>query len=96
MVIGLAVTREGISVQCWVWPGNTAHVPKARAVDTMPAKSKDSKTTESPHYPPERMICSILRSVSALIVKDGFTVPVLPGTAAPSITYRPRYPHTRP
>jgi hypothetical protein len=71
-------------------------VAKARAVDTMPAKSKDSKTTESPHYPPERMICSILRSVSALIVNEGFTVPVLPGTAAPSITYRPRYPHTRP
>jgi hypothetical protein len=26
IVIGLAVTREGIPVQCWVWPGNTAHV----------------------------------------------------------------------
>jgi len=23
-VIGLAVTREGIPVRCWVWPGNTA------------------------------------------------------------------------
>lgn len=26
MVIGLAVTREGIPVRCWVWPGNTADV----------------------------------------------------------------------
>lgn len=25
-VIGLAVTREGIPVRCWVWPGNTADV----------------------------------------------------------------------
>jgi hypothetical protein len=24
IVIGLAVTREGIPVRCWVWPGNTA------------------------------------------------------------------------
>ncbi|BDG59508.1 hypothetical protein caldi_05980 [Caldinitratiruptor microaerophilus] len=24
MVIGLAVTRDGIPVRCWVWPGNTA------------------------------------------------------------------------
>lgn len=24
VVIGLAVTREGIPVRCWVWPGNTA------------------------------------------------------------------------
>ncbi len=23
VVIGLAVTREGIPVRCWVWPGNT-------------------------------------------------------------------------
>ena len=23
IVIGLAVTREGIPVRCWVWPGNT-------------------------------------------------------------------------
>ena len=26
IVIGLAVTGEGISVRCWVWPGNTADV----------------------------------------------------------------------
>lgn len=26
VVIGLAVTREGIPVRCWVWPGNTADV----------------------------------------------------------------------
>jgi hypothetical protein len=25
-VIGLAVTRDGIPVRCWVWPGNTADV----------------------------------------------------------------------
>jgi transposase len=24
IIIGLAVTREGIPVRCWVWPGNTA------------------------------------------------------------------------
>jgi hypothetical protein len=24
VVVGLAVTREGIPVRCWVWPGNTA------------------------------------------------------------------------
>lgn len=23
-MIGLAVTREGIPVRCWVWPGNTS------------------------------------------------------------------------
>jgi transposase len=23
-IIGLAVTREGIPVRCWSWPGNTA------------------------------------------------------------------------
>src|SRR5690606_4473306 len=23
VVIGLAVTRDGIPVRCWVWPGNT-------------------------------------------------------------------------
>ena len=23
IVIGLAVTREGIPVRCWCWPGNT-------------------------------------------------------------------------
>ncbi len=26
IVIGLAVTREGVPVRCWVWPGNTADV----------------------------------------------------------------------
>jgi hypothetical protein len=26
VVIGLAVTKEGIPVRCWVWPGNTADV----------------------------------------------------------------------
>jgi hypothetical protein len=26
IVIGLAITREGIPVRCWVWPGNTADV----------------------------------------------------------------------
>jgi transposase len=25
-VIGFAVTRDGISVRCWVWPGNTVDV----------------------------------------------------------------------
>lgn len=28
VVIGLAVTREGIPVRCWVWPGNTADVTR--------------------------------------------------------------------
>jgi len=26
IIIGLAVTREGIPVRCWVWPGNTSDV----------------------------------------------------------------------
>jgi transposase len=26
IVLGLAVTRDGIPVRCWVWPGNTADV----------------------------------------------------------------------
>lgn len=26
VVIGMAVTREGIPIRCWVWPGNTANV----------------------------------------------------------------------
>lgn len=26
VVIGLAVTREGIPIRCWVWPGNTSDV----------------------------------------------------------------------
>jgi transposase len=26
VVIGMAVTREGIPIRCWVWPGNTADV----------------------------------------------------------------------
>jgi len=32
VVIGLAVTREGIPVRCWVWPGNTADVTRIREV----------------------------------------------------------------
>jgi transposase len=24
VVIGFAVTREGIPIRCWVWPGNTS------------------------------------------------------------------------
>ncbi|WP_109208281.1 IS1634 family transposase [Moorella sp. Hama-1] len=28
IVIGLAVTREGIPIRCWVWPGNTADVTR--------------------------------------------------------------------
>lgn len=31
-VIGLAVTREGIPVRCWVWPGNTADMSVVRQV----------------------------------------------------------------
>lgn len=32
MVIGLAVTREGISIRCWVWSGNTADVTRVEQV----------------------------------------------------------------
>lgn len=32
VVIGLAVTREGIPVRCWVWPGNTADVTRIKEV----------------------------------------------------------------
>lgn len=32
VVIGLAVTREGIPVRCWVWPGNTADVTRVAEV----------------------------------------------------------------
>lgn len=31
-VIGLAVTREGIPVRCWVWPGNTADMSVIKEV----------------------------------------------------------------
>jgi len=31
-VIGLAVTREGIPVRCWVWPGNTADMSVVQQV----------------------------------------------------------------
>jgi len=31
-VIGLAVTREGIPIRCWVWPGNTADVTRIEEV----------------------------------------------------------------
>jgi hypothetical protein len=32
VVIGLAVTKEGIPVRCWVWPGNTADVSVIKQV----------------------------------------------------------------
>jgi len=32
VVIGLAVTREGIPIRCWVWPGNTADVTRVKQV----------------------------------------------------------------
>ena len=32
VVIGLAVTREGIPIRCWVWPGNTADMSLIRQV----------------------------------------------------------------
>ena len=32
MVIGLAVTRSGLPVRCWVWPGNTADVTRVEEV----------------------------------------------------------------
>jgi transposase len=32
VVIGLAVTREGIPVRCWVWPGNTADASTVKEV----------------------------------------------------------------
>lgn len=32
IVIGLAVTREGLPVRCWVWPGNTADVTRVAEV----------------------------------------------------------------
>lgn len=32
VVIGLAVTRDGIPVRCWVWPGNTADVSVVQEV----------------------------------------------------------------
>jgi transposase len=31
-VIGLAVTREGIPVRCWIWPGNTADMSVVQQV----------------------------------------------------------------
>jgi hypothetical protein len=31
-VIGLAVTRSGLPVRCWVWPGNTADVTRVEEV----------------------------------------------------------------
>ncbi len=37
IVIGLAVTREGILVRCWVWPGNTADVTVLPEVTGRPA-----------------------------------------------------------
>src|SRR5271154_7258688 len=42
------------------------------------------------------MMCSALRSASAAIVSDGFAVAVLPGIKAPSTTYSPGCPVTRP
>src|SRR5271163_3000329 len=42
------------------------------------------------------MMCSALRSASAAIVSDGFAVTVLPGIKAPSTTYSPGCPVTRP
>lgn len=32
VVIGLAVTRDGIPIRCWVWPGNTADMSVIAAV----------------------------------------------------------------
>jgi len=32
IVIGLAVTRSGLPVRCWVWPGNTADVTRVEEV----------------------------------------------------------------
>lgn len=32
VVIGLAVTRDGIPIRCWVWPGNTADVSVVQEV----------------------------------------------------------------
>lgn len=32
IVIGLAVTRDGIPVRCWVWPGNTPDVSRVEQV----------------------------------------------------------------
>lgn len=32
IVIGLAVTREGIPIRCWVWPGNTADITRVDQV----------------------------------------------------------------
>ncbi|MCR4440551.1 MAG: IS1634 family transposase [Peptococcaceae bacterium] len=34
VVIGLAVTREGIPVRCWVWPGNTSDMSVVEEVKT--------------------------------------------------------------
>lgn len=31
-MIGLAVTREGIPIRCWVWPGNAADVARVQEV----------------------------------------------------------------
>lgn len=42
------------------------------------------------------MISSIFLSASAAIVREGLINPVLPGINAPSITYNPLYPLTRP
>src|SRR5271163_430682 len=46
--------------------------------------------------PPSVMMCSALRSASAAIISDGFAVAVLPGIRAPSTTYSPGCPVTRP
>lgn len=49
-----------------------------------------------PCYPPARSTCSMLRSARALMVREGLTIPVLPGTNDPSTTYKLPYPWTRP
>ncbi|UGA40103.1 hypothetical protein JOS77_12545 [Chromobacterium haemolyticum] len=38
----------------------------------------------------------MLRSASAVMVNEGLAAPALPGSKAPSITYRPGWPMTRP
>jgi transposase len=38
VVIGLAVTREGIPARCWVWPGNTSDQTVISEIKTEPGR----------------------------------------------------------
>jgi hypothetical protein len=56
-VIGLAVTRTGIPIRCWVWPGNTdkdrGHLCLARAGEG-PRSGSDPRGPARPREQPDR------------------------------------------